>query len=279
MVSFSTSYIHYLEINLNKEPQMKTYVNCSPVLIGLAGQAKAGKTVISSFIRDYFASKHEFNNNQVQNAAFADPIRVIGTVFGFSWEELNDQDKKEQVNEFWGITPRKFMQLVGSEMFRNHLDPECWVKLCLKKYHDLFELSKKSIDIHQIGNILRTSRSDNTVVMHALNMPDLEEGDEYIKIPTGIMTIGDVRFPNEVQGIHDAGGIVIRIDRPALSVGNDEWRNHESEKFTKELKVDEIFLNDEVSDVDTELKKSVWKFMDEVCERTLKCNKFKCIGG
>lgn len=54
--------------------------------------------------------------------------------------------------------------------------------------------------------------------------------------------ITDVRFPNEVDGIHKAGGIVIRIDRPGLA--DNEFSTHESERHIDTLAVDIVVVND-----------------------------------
>ena len=91
-----------------------------PLVIGLAGHAGCGK---DSAIVNLLKADHIF-----ARTAFADKIRDIGNIFGFTHHQMTDRTLKEKVDEYWGISPRKFMQLVGSEMFRHHLCPDVWIK-------------------------------------------------------------------------------------------------------------------------------------------------------
>jgi hypothetical protein len=56
------------------------------------------------------------------------------------------------------------------------------------------------------------------------------------------VVVTDVRFPNEVERIHDLGGIVIRIERP--NNPGDIGQSHASEAFIADLKVDWTVFND-----------------------------------
>lgn len=51
----------------------------------------------------------------------------------------------------------------------------------------------------------------------------------------------DVRFPNEVKAIHDAGGIVIKIVRPTPLASDD---THPSEILIDSLDVDAVVINE-----------------------------------
>lgn len=64
------------------------------------------------------------------------------------------------------------------------------------------------------------------------------------------VVVDDVRFPNEVDAVHELGGVVWRVDRP----GNGPkcprlarvfpWLLHESERYVASLKVDAEITND-----------------------------------
>lgn len=88
------------------------------MLIGITGKKRSGKDTIASLLE-----VHKF-----KRLSFADPIKNIGRIFGFTEEELNGE-KKEVLNEYWNITPRKFMQIVGTEMFRTHFRSDVWLKM------------------------------------------------------------------------------------------------------------------------------------------------------
>jgi hypothetical protein len=57
-----------------------------------------------------------------------------------------------------------------------------------------------------------------------------------------LVLIPDVRFPNEFNAIKDAGGYVIRVDRPSLV--EDEHDAHASEVEWKSLEPDTVIRNE-----------------------------------
>lgn len=59
---------------------------------------------------------------------------------------------------------------------------------------------------------------------------------------SGGSVITDVRFPNELEAIRAAGGIIIRIERPERPVGEGE--DHSSEILIDTLDVDHVLVND-----------------------------------
>jgi len=100
------------------------------MLIGVAGYKQNGKNTICNII-----SYHK--PGQVVICSLANPIREIGKIFGFTLEEMSV--KKEEPNKFWGVSWRKFAQLVGTDMFRKHFKYDCWIRLAEKAYMDNFD--------------------------------------------------------------------------------------------------------------------------------------------
>jgi hypothetical protein len=128
--------------------------------------------------------------------SFADPLkRGLMGCFGLTEAQLHDPIQKETVDPFWNVSPRVLMQRVGTDCLRNTLYKTCpeleWLK------GDLFVLLMK--------------RSVQASTKH--------------------IVIADVRFKNEVNAIHDLGGVVVYIDRPAISTTNNTTTTtaHESE--------------------------------------------------
>lgn len=78
------------------------------------------------------------------------------------------------------LTPRKLLQLMGTEAGRDILHPNLWVNALMADY-----------DYTQIYT---------------------GHGDHIVELPNWIVT--DVRFPNEAKAIEDTTGIIIRVNRP-----------------------------------------------------------------
>lgn len=197
------------------------------LIIGLTGHAKSGKDTLAEAIWSHVAKSNMFNGKptDMHKLAFADGIREIGEIFGFTKEQLTNQDLKETfVHPVWNITPRVFMQRVGSEMFRNHLDKDCWVKLLMQKIDRIVSFNPVPESEFQLGLADCKDTEPRTYVRHCI-------------------LITDVRFPNEAQAIKDAGGIIVRVTRPGNSGGQEEWKKHESEAFIDTMDVDLEIIN------------------------------------
>jgi len=77
--------------------------------------------------------------------AFADPIKEIcQVVFEFTDEQVYGS-KKGEIDEFWDFSPRWAMQTIGTEMFRDHIGDDVWVKSLLTRIdhsnHDKFAVT------------------------------------------------------------------------------------------------------------------------------------------
>lgn len=101
------------------------------MLIGLAGPKRSGKTLAAEYLVERYGYHHD---------SFAAPLRrfacdVLGlTLAGLEAikespvEWLDDSgDGRPQV------TPRRFLQLVGTEFGRNLIHPHLWVRACLRR--------------------------------------------------------------------------------------------------------------------------------------------------
>ena len=147
-------------------------------LIGLLAKKQHGKDTCA----DYLVNSHGFIKK-----SFAQPLKEgCGCLFDFTDEQLYGE-KKEDIDSFWGVSPRKIFQYIGTDIFRkdiNKLIPDLnddfWVKCFVKKYL--------------------------TMIKH---------------YPNNKVVVSDVRFQNEVDAIHDLGGIVIKLERPTLDYDKD----------------------------------------------------------
>lgn len=107
------------------------------------------------------------------------------------------------------MSVRQFLQELGTDGLRNGLHPNVWVNALMADYKPI--PSQKALDF-----VLSEGFTEDVITQASL-------------MPKWIVT--DTRFPNEAQAIKDAGGIVIRIDRPGYKpvnahpseTGLDDW--------------------------------------------------------
>ena len=96
------------------------------------------------------------------------------------------------------MSVRQFLQELGTDACRNGLHPNTWVNALMADY--------LPIQYHDGGSFYHKGEYPNWIIT-------------------------DTRFPNEAQAIKDAGGIVIRVDRPGVrainahpsETGLDDW--------------------------------------------------------
>ena len=129
------------------------------------------------------------------------------------------------------LTPRKILQLLGTEAGREIIHPNIWVNSLFADY-----ISPVSFMCD------RCMEEDiNLILLPEENRQDWHETEEYVcgnckgkesegditKVISNISSkwiITDVRFPNEVKAIKDKSGIIIRVNR-----GDGNTGDHPSE--------------------------------------------------
>lgn len=135
------------------------------MLIGVTGLKRNGKDSVANVLVKNFGFK---------KVCFAQKMKECAEVI-FGWDQLFIEANKEKVSEEWGISPRQFLQVIGTEFaqfmlcdkypaFKETTGRKIWAKATLKDYKD----------------------EENWVV-------------------------SDVRFPHEVEEIRKRGGIVVKV--------------------------------------------------------------------
>ena len=180
--------------------------NEGPFIFGLCGNAGTGKDSATEYLRYC-----PYLDGGAQKLALADPIREIAKVFGFTQEQMSDRTLKETEDPFWGFSPRTFMQKVGTEMFRNNLREDIWIKLLEKRINDI----KSGVDT-------RVNPPVKTVIPQ-------------------MIFVTDVRFPNEAEAIKKMGGYIIKLHREGFSKTGENL--HPSEKFVEQIQADYTIEN------------------------------------
>jgi hypothetical protein len=196
------------------------------MIIGINGYAGSGKDTVGTIIQ-YLKAKPQ--NTSLEDVLdfplthqwwledmstweikkWAGKLKAIASMLtGISQEKFEDQEfKKTNLGPEWNKTVRifgeyydghvedwtdverptsvrDFLQKLGTDAIRDGLHTNAWVNALMSDY--------KKIDYND---------------------------DEQPEYPNWIIT--DTRFPNEAQAIKDAGGLVIRVDRPGVKPIND----------------------------------------------------------
>jgi len=137
------------------------------MIIGITGNKQSGKDTCAK----YLVEKYNF-----LHLSFAEPLKkACKLLFNLNEEQINGSEK-EEIDLFWKISPRRIMQFVGTEIFRDkikelipNIDSNFWIKLMEQQ-------------------ILKLNPNTNIV-------------------------ISDVRFLNEVEFIRKYNGIIVKINR------------------------------------------------------------------
>lgn len=153
------------------------------IIIGFAGKKQSGKTTAVNIIKERFKDRIIILN-------FGDAVKEsLKPIFHFTDEELYG-DKKEVVNEFWGITPRNIMQFYATELMRQ-----------------------------QISDKYKNIGSNVWVMSLEYQIKKITEKDK-------IILIGDLRFKNEFNMIKKYNGLTVRINK---DIKDNEFSDHISE--------------------------------------------------
>lgn len=168
------------------------------MIIALCGKKRSGKDTCG----DYLVKWRGFSRY-----SFASPLkRFVADTFLMNESQISG-DKKEEIDERWGISGRKLQQIIGSDLMRDRL-PE------------LDEGFKKFV-----GSDVWVKR----FYYHYKNLPT----------PLNYV-ITDLRFLNEAEMVKMMGGTVVKIVRPSLE-SND---THQSEMQLDSVKPDYTIIND-----------------------------------
>ena len=144
----------------------------------------------------HYKPRHGYSSCTIYDAQ-GKLLKVIDSHEIVSYSEYHHYLKESTKFELVRLTPRKLMQLLGTDAGRNIIHPNLWVNSLMSEYK-----STPVINFSENG----------VAVMQKYKLPD--------------WIISDVRFPNELKAIEDREGICIRVIRPS---DNHSTEEHESE--------------------------------------------------
>jgi hypothetical protein len=150
------------------------------MIIGLIGKKQVGKDTVA----DYLIRNHGFIKY-----AYADPLKAACKIlFLLSDEQLHNNKLKETVDPRWGMTPRQIFQLVGTDLFRKHVDSEFWVRhfeMWVRQQprdtniviSDVRFQNEANIIKKNSGMLIHLRRSNNYVDTHSSEQQDIRGAD------------------------------------------------------------------------------------------------------
>ncbi|RMG24170.1 MAG: hypothetical protein D6732_24030 [Methanobacteriota archaeon] len=120
--------------------------------IGFTGPAGSGKNTAASFMADYLTSK----GFVVVEMSFAEALKKgASEFFGLPMSVFHDRERKESVDPYWGISPRRMLQILGTEVARTHFGEDFWIRRLVK------EIQSQGIDNNADFILITDVRFDN----------------------------------------------------------------------------------------------------------------------
>lgn len=189
------------------------------MIIGLVGYKRSGKNTVADFLEE------EYGFCQY---ALAGPIKDMCRT-AFLWDYRHTEGElKEEIDPYWGISPRQAMQWIGTEGFQYYLP---------KDFSAFEKVNHRNIWVRRFVKWYQEAIA--------------EEGEFNV-------VITDVRFPHEVkiikQDLLEFDPQFIRVNRKGVVYGADM---HESEIHIDHIPVRAEIYNcgDSIDDFYDEIKK------------------------
>lgn len=143
-------------------------------LIGIHGPLNGGKDTAANYIQAKYSGLFG-------RYAFAKPIKeACKIMFGFSDEQLEDRVLKETVDPFWGFTPRRAMQLLGTEYGRDMLRKDVWIRRAEMECQRNLTIDRGTIitDV-RFENEAEWLRNQPKAILIYLKAPDIVRDEKY----------------------------------------------------------------------------------------------------
>lgn len=133
-------------------------------LIGLTGKAGSGKDTFAGML-----NKHV----KFEPYSFAGPLKdACCGLFGWTRHQIDhDRDFKEAVDPRWGFSPRRAMQLMGTEYGRQMLRDDIWIHMAKIRLNETGKAGLLVTDV-RFENEATWIREEGGLLIH-IERPDL----------------------------------------------------------------------------------------------------------
>ena len=163
------------------------------MIILLTGNIGSGKSLSAKILCELFS---------LEEVTFAEPLKNFAVSIGFTHEQIyGTQEQKLQINDFWNISGREFLQKFGTDICRDEL-PKIIPKMNMNNSQIWARvMEKKIIEKHNL-------------------------------------VISDGRFMDEVILVKKYGGIVLKINRNMDKNGTEYKHKSEGVELPYDFLVD-----------------------------------------
>lgn len=137
-------------------------------IIGITGPIGAGKTTIAKYLEENHGYKLLSFSTLLKKAA--------AELFSIDLHHFYDPDLKNEVNEFWKLTPRSILQVLGTECMRDNFGQDFWAKSMMQHINqsnykaiviDDVRFTQESAMICRLdGDIIKVIRKENPYAMN-----------------------------------------------------------------------------------------------------------------
>jgi hypothetical protein len=134
-----------------------------PRIIAICGAKRSGKDFLATYLIDKYDYKHIKIAQKLKD--------VCQILFGFSNDQI-ENNSKDVVDQHWGVSPRKCMQFIGTELMQY-------------KIQELLPCCGRKFWINSLIN-------------------SLENDTKYV--------ISDLRFKHEYEELHKLGCLIIKVE-------------------------------------------------------------------
>lgn len=136
-------------------------------LIGISGVMNAGKDTVANLLI-------ALRPRELRRYSFATPLKAGAmAMFGWSQDQIENREFKEAIDPRWGFSPRKAMQLLGTEYGRERLRDDIWVHAGHNFHQESIKQSKGTIitDVRFENEAAWVREQPNSILIHVMN-PD-----------------------------------------------------------------------------------------------------------
>jgi hypothetical protein len=223
MGGFISTYVLEDLLDLNVDFNMNQKYKC----IAICGNKGHGKSTAGKYIQERCRNKNIFIT------AFAEPLKK-GCKYFFDLSDEQLEEKKEELDTRWNVTPRDIFIKFGTELMRENVKKDYLPKLQISQ-----------------GNSIHIQENFWVALwLMKWNKNKISNND--------CVVITDLRFPNEYDLLKKEFGeslLVIRVKR--IDMKDEEVHKHSSETSNQLIKEDFIIENDMSDSFYEKLKKTL----------------------